>query len=188
MIQLLGKLIHNRVPGHVLSLLFLLVGMGLVAAVILMPTYLENRELEWQRDLLRLQAQRMAEQDAAYRQSLAALGRGEPVLLERLAYEYLNLKPAQTTLVGQTPSSEDTEKVARRIEDWVRRPLPVVGVDLPALQPLPSHKARLAHVATGRARLPMLILGAALVVLGLILPGPARTVARKGEPIQPHQQ
>jgi len=176
MVHLIHTLIRNRVLGHLLSLIFLLVGLGLLAAVVLMPTYLENRELEWQRDLLRLQAQRMTEQDTAYRQSLNALDRGEPVLLERLAYEYLNLKPSQTTLVNQTPSSEDTEKVARRIEDWVRRPLPVVGVDLPALKPLPSHKARLAHVATGRARLPMLILGAALVVLGLILPGPARRI------------
>ena len=109
---------------------------------------------------------------------MKALDRGEPVLLERLAYEYLNLKPSQTTLIDQSPGlSDDEVKVARRIEDWVRRPLPRVGVDIAPLQPLPPYKARLAHIATGRARLPMLILGAAFVVLGLILPGPARRAA-----------
>ena len=172
---LLSIVIQTRVPGQILSLVLLCVGASLVAAVILMPTYLENRELEWQRQLLSLQAQRMAEQDEAYRQSLEALDRGEPILLERLAYEYLNLKPSETTLIAQSPdTSDDGGREMKRIEDWVRRRLPQVGVDLPPLSPLSTHQAKLAHISTGRARLPMLILGSALLILGLILPGPVR--------------
>jgi hypothetical protein len=172
---LLTIVTQTRLFGQILSLAMLIVGVGLVTAVILMPTHLENREMEWQRQFLALQAERIGEQDKAYQQSLEALDRGEPILLERLAYEYLNLKPAETTLVDQNLRiAEDGTKETKRVEDWIRRRLPQVGVDLPPLPQLASHEARLAHVATGRARLPMLILGSALLILGLILPGPGR--------------
>ena len=59
---LLTIVTQTRLFGQILSLAMLIVGVGLVTAVILMPTHLENREMEWQRQLLALQAERMAEQ------------------------------------------------------------------------------------------------------------------------------
>lgn len=87
----------EQLPGW----MFLLSGLTLLGFAIITPAWQECRELEQQRELLKLQAQRISEQSLAYAQFEKALATDDPVLLERLAFFHLRLKPAGATpLIG----------------------------------------------------------------------------------------
>ncbi|NJL32165.1 MAG: hypothetical protein HC898_11390, partial [Phycisphaerales bacterium] len=81
---------------------FLWSGLAVIAAVLLVGPWLELREMQWQKQYIELQAQRLAQQRQAYQQMLVSLEQNDPVLVQRLAFHYLHLKPKGVQLVGHT--------------------------------------------------------------------------------------
>ena len=156
----------DRMVAYSIGLVFLALGLVMVASVVLIPVLLENGELQSQRDLLRLQADRMAEQEESYRRTLSALEAEDPLLLERVAYSYLRLKPTgaevvQTTDSGPTPLST--------IESWLHKPMPTAPEAGNHI--IPPHLIRLV---IGETRYMVLALGVVLLMLGLMLPGASK--------------
>src|SRR5688572_27063739 len=80
-------------PGYLL----IFSGMALLAMALMVPAWMESRELAWQVSLMELQAKRLADQENSYREFNTALAEDDPVLLERLAFYHLRLKPAGST-------------------------------------------------------------------------------------------
>ncbi len=109
---------------------------------------------------MQIQARSLSDQDRAYRQFYQALSRRDPILLERLAFHHLRLKPAgaQNLMAVSSAHNPDT------IESWLHEPLPRIGVELPALQPV---QTRLVRITTGPMRLPLLGVGVLCLVAGL---------------------
>lgn len=156
--------------------MFLLVGLALAGAMVLLPAYIELREASWQRDLMRLQAQRLSEQEERYEEFAAALERDDPTLLRRLAYAQLRLKPVDRQPLGSSQAGRPevvgvagypaglTSREDERVEAWLRRPLPEVGVDV---QPLAAINTRLVRLTRGWYRGVVLAAAVLCVVAGL---------------------
>jgi hypothetical protein len=85
-----------ELPGWI----FLIGGAVLVAAVVLGRGRFDNAPLIWQRDLLEAQARQLDARRDAYQTLRTALDEGDPVLLERLAFEYLRLQPRDRLLLA----------------------------------------------------------------------------------------
>ena len=181
----------ERLPGW----MFLVCGLTLLGFVVITPAWQECRELEHQKLVLELQTQRIAEQAQAYESFQAAMKNDDPVLLERLAFYHLRLKPVGAMpLMGQagieppartrpllvsdkkvprgpTPEAANAE-VAKRlseslisVEAWLQKPLPKEGIDYPKLQ---EPKSKLARWSLNPGSRNMMLGGAlVLVVLGL---------------------
>ena len=154
--------------AYSIGLVFLALGLVMVAAVVLIPVLLENGELQSQRDLLRLQADRMAEQEESYRRTLSALEAEDPLLLERVAYSYLRLKPTGAEVV-ETSGPNDGPTPLSTIESWLHKPMPTAPESGDHI--IPPHLIRLV---IGETRYMVLALGVVLLMLGLMLPGASK--------------
>lgn len=162
----------------------LLAGALLLAASLLTGPYLENQRLGWQRDLIRLQLQRLEEQEQAYQQLLLALDSDDPVLIQRLAYHYLKLKPAGAESIANPdnfqkppgvmgaaygkpggPVPRPLAESMNNVDAWLYRPMPVVGKDYP---PYPMTDTLLTKLVTGPARPTVAAIGGLLIAVGLI--------------------
>lgn len=171
----------DGLPGWV----FILAGVAMVGAAVLMPSYLTSDEMAWQRDLLAAQAKALSEEQVAYKQLNDAINERDPALLERLAFHYLHLKPADKTLlvdearvaaqqlvrsgVGVSPlQTAMGVELGGTVESWVKRPVPRVGVDWPAYQ---APNTRLTRISTGRSGVGLAAAGMILVVAGLLFRG-----------------
>ncbi len=154
----------DHLPGY----LFLLGGLALAAAVLLLPTYLGLREIEFRRAVMAEQAAALEAQREGYQAFLDAVEADDPTVLERLAYTQLRLKPRgrdviQTTgEIGQTLTVLDE---AGSVEAWLNRPPPEVGRDI---APLPPARGRLVRLATGPLRYPALLAAGLCIVAGLM--------------------
>ncbi len=181
-------------------------GMLLLAAVILTPAWLECNELRWQQHTLRLQALSLAEQAQAYRQFHHAVTTGDPVVIERLAYTELGLKPAGTTpllthaganaLWSNSTNADRARAVdptalpdlnmpersagiaglpASSIAAWLHRPVPRVGIEVAAYQPVRSW---LTRITTSGTRPAIITAALACLIAGMFLPtNPSRRLA-----------
>jgi hypothetical protein len=181
----------ERLPGW----MFLVSGLTLLGFVVITPAWQESRELEHQKEVLQLQTDRIAEQAQAYENFQTAMKNDDPVLLERLAFYHLRLKPVGAMpLMGQagieppartrpllvsdkkvqrgpTPEVASAE-VAKRlseslisVEAWLQKPLPREGVDY---QKLPEVRSRLARWSLEpKSRNMMFGAALVLVVMGL---------------------
>lgn len=160
---------------------FLIMGMVLVAASVLVGPWLENRRIAWQCELVQAQADRLAQQEQAYRQFQAALQRNDPALIERLAFHYLHLKPQGTDLLLQAGyraghGGRAVRLVAEHpgtVDRWAYRPMPVVGKDFPKYSAVDN---LLVRVTTGPLHLVLVVLAGACILLGMI---PLAQIARK---------
>lgn len=155
--------IANHFLGHLPGWMFLVSGMAFISMAILTPTWLECRQLQWQHDIMRIQANRLAQQKQDYRQFYQALQSQNPILLERLAYHQMHLKPAGS----QTLNSVETVN-PQTVEGWLHTPLPRVGIDYPTLKVIPS---KLVRLATGQTRLPLMAVGILSVIAALVWAG-----------------
>jgi hypothetical protein len=155
--------------------LFLLAGLALIAAAVLTPTWLQARELAHRHRVLEARAEALGAQRARYEQFHEALKQHDPVLLERLAYVQLRMKPADAKLLApQQPSAipgggegSDQARLGAAmlpISAWLHVPLPKVGREIPPLQPVDT---RLVRLATGHTRHGMLAAGALCAIGGL---------------------
>jgi hypothetical protein len=156
---------------------FLAAGLTIVTAALLVPPYLEVRQLQWQRGLQAKQYQTMAQQTQDYRTVLRALDAHDPVLLERLAYPYLHLKPAGATPLLVSGPGAPADRFAP-VDVWLQRPMPRVGVDYPAYAPL---EAPWLRFFMGTLRVPAMKVGIILVFLSLIPVSRPRGLRRSGD-------
>lgn len=172
----------DRLLAPVPGLLLISAGMLMVGAAVLMPSWLEIRELAWKRDLMKVQSEKLAQQAGNYRDFDAALAADDPVLLERLAFYHLHLKPVGATpLVSPPRATNVSMRGGQRtavpvwqagvptIEQMLHQPLPRPGVDTPVYQPI---KTRLVQITTGPMRLIVILAGLVCLGAGLIAPNP----------------
>ncbi len=160
-----------------------LAGGALLGMTLVTPEWMGWRELLWQRDMLVLQSEGLAEQRASYAGFADALAADDPVLLERLALTQLRYKPVGKRLldgVGQGfgPGVVEGEVVAVGnpglangqarspgvIEAWLSTPQPVVGRDIEALKPM---NTRLTRLTTGHSRFVLMGVGLVCLLVGL---------------------
>jgi hypothetical protein len=177
-----------ELPGWI----FLLGGAVLVAAVVLGRGRVENAPLIWQRDLLAAQARQLDARRDAYQTLRTALDEGDPVLLERLAFEYLRLQPRDRFLLATpgtpgipgsdgagkvsrwpkaiapaaaAPEAEFTPAIDRTVEASLNRPLSREGLDVPPFAP---DRSLLARLAQGWSAPGLVGVGGMLIVAGLM--------------------
>lgn len=171
-----------ELPGWI----FLLGGAVLVAAVVLGRGRVENAPLIWQRDLLAAQARQLDARRDAYQTLRTALDEGDPVLLERLAFEYLRLQPRDRLLLAApqaeafrpgsgaiapfTPAWTARERdfvpaIDRTVEASLNRPLSREGLDVLPFEP---DRSLLARLAQGWSAPGLVGVGGILIVAGLL--------------------
>lgn len=178
----------DRAVGWVL----LLSGLTMLGMATVTPLWLEHRQLRWQRDVMAQQAQALAEQADRYRAFEEALENDEPVLLARLAYQQLRLKPVGAIAVPAYPGALPLEMPDPRqqhvltadrhappepqplkalaadgsIESWLHEPVPRVGVDV---MPPPEIDSYLVRMASGFRQAALLLVGVICLASGLLL-------------------
>ncbi|MEM1354127.1 MAG: hypothetical protein AAGH88_04505 [Planctomycetota bacterium] len=121
-----------------MSWIFVAVGIAAIAAGSLIPAYLDTLETREQRKLIQLKADQLREERDRYRDFYLALQADEPILLERLAFTQLRLKPVGTdtadfgpidpAAVIDSPDPDTIRQVAMQwrssqsVEYWLSRP------------------------------------------------------------------
>jgi len=181
----------DAAAAHLPGWLFVLSGLAVLAMAAVMPAHRATERLAWQAELMRTQAQRLAEQERGYLDLLEGLRAADPVLVERLALTQLHLRPVGTRLLAELPGFADAPDPAgptdtgpgpvRRaradsglspgpaadasIDRWVHQPLPRIGRDLPPYRPL---NTRLNRLTTGPTRYALVLVGALCLVGGLV--------------------
>lgn len=172
----------ERIAAPLPGWLFLLSGITLVALSLLVPAWADVREMDWQVKVMRLQAQSFEAKVDSYKEFNAALAVDDPVLLERLAYYHLRLKPvgAQAVLLNHTaaPGSATRQERIPTVEELLHRPVPTPGVNMPAYKPLNTRLLRLTRNTP--TRLAMLAAGLLCVTAGITAVTPR--VTRNDEP------
>lgn len=150
--------------------LFLLAGLAVCAAGMLLPASDELRTLRDQKRHLDTELHYASDRLHAYSTFLDAMDRDDPTLLRRLAASQLNLIPADETAVVLGPGRHST------VEEWVER---TVAFNAPAPTPWPETRLRL--LGTGPWRLWMIGGGVLAVFVGLML-GPSVSPNRGPDP------
>jgi len=184
----------NRVLAHLLGWASLVVGAALIAAIMLVPPWLELQYAQWEHGLIEACAATQREQVEAYEHFASALTSNDPVLLQRLAHHHLRLKPSDTELVslpiraadgtglrfvdlavdGHSALESQPAPETTLLEQWLHKPHPIVGIDYPAYVG-PDHM--FIRLTTGNQRMTLLALGGVFLLCGLIMPGPARAAS-----------
>ncbi len=163
-------------------------GMTLLNVTMLVPAWLQCRQLNWQRQVMRLQVERLEQQDQRYQQFQQALEEDDPVLLERLAFSHLRLKPTgcETLTLAAAPFDSGAAYLIQydrpptldngfgdlpdqTIDGGLHHPLPRPGVDYRPWHPV---RSRLVHITTGPLRLGLAAVGG-ICLLGGFAPPPA---------------
>jgi len=142
----------RRAPGWI----YLLSGLAVLSASLLLPPWLECRELAWRRDVMRQRLERLRDVREAYEDIQLAAERNDPVVLQRLAFEVLRVKPVGATLL----EAEAARRPPRPIEAWVDPP----PVREPAYEPV---RSTLVRSTTGVKRYLAAAAGLMLIVGGL---------------------
>ncbi len=159
----------------------LLGGLTLLGMTLITPEWLSWREMVWQRDMLKLQAESMQTQRERYAAFYDALESDDPALLERLAFTHLRYKPADKKLMDNLwvtsvpargvqgsnyvavndPTFSGNDEV---IESWLASPLPVVGQDIQPLRPI---NTRMTRMTSGTSRYVLLAVAIICMIAGL---------------------
>jgi hypothetical protein len=166
-----GEPIAERAVSQLPGWLFLLTGLTLIALAVLTPAWLACREARHRHAVIEARAEAVARETDRYRQFHTALKARDPLLLERLAYAQLRMKPADARLARPVPGGG--EATARQpaapamipIADWLDVPTPRVGEQLDPYEPM---NTRLTRLATGTSRWAMLAAGLCCAAGGLL--------------------
>lgn len=183
-------------PGWML----LLGGVAMVAMITLVPPWLECRRLDWQAQVMALQTQQLTGQQIAYEQFLTALREDDPVVVERMAYYHLRLKPVGTSTLDELQQMQTTQAAVYNqlaghsygmVNGAAVLPLNKVWSTLPTIEDLlakplyrPSQycpagvvpDSRMVRLVSGPARHLMLGFGVLCLFFGL-LPASAGSIA-----------
>lgn len=191
----------ERIVAPIPGWLLLLAGLALIALAVLVPTWAESRAMQWQLSLVREQAKRMEEQQKSYTDFDSALAADDPVLVERLAFFHLRLKPANAeplfspwnaTLPPKTNGTTPKPANGMRsigapagnvpsVEQLLYKPMPTPGVDFPEYQPVETRLTRLTTKPVTRVL--MLAAGICCVVGGLLMNPKPQLIADPSQPI-----
>jgi hypothetical protein len=159
--------LSDRVAAAMPGWLLTICGLVIVGSAVLIPPWLEVRQLAWQKDVMTLQAQQLAAQSENYQRFREAIASDDPVLLERLAYVHLRVKPAGVSpLVTASERHGDVSILdpSASIDAWLHTPLPQEGVDYRPYQPIQS---RLVRLTTGLSRIVLLGAGLCFMAAGI---------------------
>ena len=149
----------------------LCIGLGLIAACVIIPQADANRRLCYERDTLRVDLAQLQKQTAVNREFLAKV-EVDPQLVERLAQRQMKMLPqgeAVLNLKGDealAAGAEDTAAAAQRVSPFsiLRVPPPP---SLPAYQPVGGTLA--AACRHPQSQLYLLGAGMFLVAVGLVM-------------------
>lgn len=182
----------SRIAQSVACWALLLGGCALVALAVLCPLEREVARMDKQLALMRGQAAQLDQQEAGYRRFHVALASDDPVVLERLAYYQLRLKPAGTQAIALSPGASPYDVMAQpaageeslpTVEELLRRPLPdpkaYLGVDA-------GPSSRLDRLTQGWYRLALLAAGMLCIAAGMMPTGDhaARCERMRGVPVK----
>jgi len=147
--------------------LLLLCGAAVVALTVLTPPYLAVRRLEAQCQVMHLHELALQEQQDSYVRFVDAVQRNDPMLIQRLAWHQLNLRPARSQPLDRPIPVID--RPVPTIDQWVRTSVrlpaavgPVAGTGL-----ADSHLMRLVNEPLTRPW--VLAFGGWLILAGLLL-------------------
>jgi hypothetical protein len=173
---------------HKAAWLLFISGLALLGVTLLTPAWHAGHLLAAQEHILRAQSDQLSRQERAYRSFLAAVDRRHPVLMRRLAFDQLRLKPVGTTVLptqmkdeagrgpaGTTLQSHEAASTAWGLGAWLKPPaLTDVGAATESLaaasqSPLAEDRPLLAMLI-GPSRLVLFACAAVLMALGLLLP------------------
>ena len=175
----------SRIGSHLCAWLLFLGGFVMLGAAVLVPSWHTARQLAVQCSVLRHQAEHMAAQEEAYDRFHKALVQRHPVLLQRLAFHHLSLKPVGALVLNETidgPSDCATASPCAADEalpgdasvgTWLHKPLPpragqINGPIGAPDGPLPVHP--LSKLAFGPGRVSLMVCGVLAMVIGLLIP------------------
>jgi hypothetical protein len=165
-----GSSFVQRFVAHLPGWMFFSAGLVLIGLTVLVPLQSNLAQMQWRRDVMQDQARHLGRQVSSYTDFHSALTGDDPILLQRLAYHQLNLKPAGTDplapISGQrSAAARDTgREVGPSIEAMLYEPLPDKG------QPPAAPNSRLYRLAQGPKRVAVLAIGLVFVYVGLMLP------------------
>lgn len=153
---------HHHVQhllAHLPGWLFLAAGLGIVSLTVLMPARQDLVQLKDKLNLMQNQARQMGLQESAYQRFHLALRTDDPIVLRRMAYHQLHLKPAGSD------SFEDPARVSATIASLLNTPMP--AHQLPQVG---RRQSRLVRLTCGPQRLGVLAAGILCICAGLMLP------------------
>ena len=149
--------------------LFVIAGVALCSAGILIPAQDDLDALRGQLDRLEERKATSAARIAAYEQFLRELERREPRLVRRLAASQLNMLPANVKPVLLSSSRHST------VMDWIH-----AGVAVAPVSHAAPPKTALSRLTGGPHRLWVLAAGITVIFVGLLLePGAARAAGMR---------
>jgi len=169
--------LFNGLPSWV----YLLAGLGLLGATVLVPAWLDLKDIRWQRDALQAEVESYKQQVQRYERFSAALDRRDPGLIQRLAQQQFNLStPGERVMTLQTVG---VERASQRLlpdpycVDPLQRAAPVDGIDAllarTAPAPPPDPKAEpirasmIVRLTTGEHRMGLVAVGGIFFFVGL---------------------
>ncbi len=139
--------------------LFLLAGLAVLAATVLLPARHDLALAQHRRDAAMAEVERREARIARYEAYLAALDRGDPDLIRSLAAVQLNQIPADVELLPGTPA----------ITMLDADPLPALEPVALGTPPAPEPRSRLEGWAVDdRARLWLMLVGGFLMLVGVL--------------------
>jgi hypothetical protein len=155
--------------------LYVVAGLGLCAAGILVPARRDLDDLRRQRDRLAEQKAIAEQRVEAYGQFLRLLESDDPTLIRRLAAAQLNLVPD-----GDTPVLMAASRTAT-VTDWIDGN---VRTEAPA--PAPTPDTMLSRLVDGPRRLWVLAGGVVILFVGLLLDDARAPAELRPKPALPH--
>jgi hypothetical protein len=155
--------------------LYVLAGLGLCAAGMLVPARADLEDLRRQRDRLAGEKAIAEERVAAYESFLRLLEADDPALIRRLAAAQLNLVPE-----GETPVLMAASRTAT-VTDWIDG-----NVRAEPAAAAPPRDTLLSRLVGGPGRLWVLAAGVVVVFVGLLLDDGRSSARRRPTPALPH--
>lgn len=138
-------------------------GVTILAVTVLAPAWLDVRQLRYERSILTRQAALLEARERNYETFVIAVERNDPMLLQRLAWRHLRLKPADADL----PHPATRIQIDNAdLDEWMR-PTASQAIPIAAVQPLPNTK--LVRLVLGPSRPWVLAFGGWLILIGLLI-------------------
>lgn len=179
----------RRAPGWLL----ILGGVALVAIAVLAPAYRQCQRMTWQKRSMQRHAAELARLKAAYADTEIAMADHDPILLGRLAFRYMHMKPLQSLVLSDIrrdtldPRHVVPAELAALGLEPVHAPQhadhrPNYATPTPSSQitalgrypPMPETRSYLVTLTTGVNRLIALAVGVLYVFAGLTFDGRPR--------------
>jgi hypothetical protein len=144
----------------------LLCGFAIIGVTLLAPAWLDVRQLDAQVSVLERQHQLLEMRHQNYRAFVRAVGRSDPMIVQRLAMHQLNLRPAGAQPLRAGLEIDDAATTSQPLEQWMR---PTLAALPPETVAIAYPETRLVRLVTGHTRPWTLAFGGWLMLMGLLL-------------------